>query len=391
MIIKKLQYFFIIVLFFNLNLLTAQTVSTYLSGSGLNGPDGFALDNFGNLFVANWGGGTGNIIFKITSPTSVIVFDSTSNAPDGLVFDKYENLYVSNYATGIINKIKPDGEKTVFAAGLNNPSALAFDTLGNLYVSNYGGQTISKILPNGTISTFASGFNAPLGLVFDLEDNLYVSNYNSGIINKVTSSGVVSIFATVPNPSTSRIQYLAIGSSGNFYLPSYGHNKIYKISASGVVSVYAGTGTAGGTDGPIASAQFNGPNSIVFDKNGNLYISEYNTNRIRKISGVEPVVSLEDNRVGWNESFLLNQNFPNPFNPETNINFNLRKSGFAKLKVYDILGKELITLVNEFKNAGTYSINFNASYISGGLSSGVYIYELCIADFTKQMKMMLVK
>ena len=330
-------------------------------------------------------------VLKITDSTSVLVFDSTSNAPDGLVFDKANNLYISNYATGIINKITPAGEKTVFASGLVNPSSLVFDTLGNLYVSNFGAQTVSKILPNGTVSTFASGFNAPLGLVFDLEGNLYISNYNSGKINKVTPAGVVSVFATVPNPTNSKIQYMAMGTSGNIYLPSYGHNKIYKISPSGAVSVFAGTGTAGGNNGAVTSAQFNGPNSIVINNNGDLFISEYNANRIRKISGVEPVVSIKESSIKQNRSFLLYQNYPNPFNPVTCINFNLPKSGFARLKIYDVLGNEVTTVINEYKNAGSYSISFDASSIKNGLSSGVYIYELKAADYSKQMKMMYIK
>jgi sugar lactone lactonase YvrE len=301
-------------IFLNLYISNAQTVSTLITGSGLNGPDGFALDASENLFVANWGGGSGTTILKILSLSAVQTFDSTSDAPDGLSFDNSGNLFVSNYNSGVINIITPGGIKTVFATGLTNPSSLAFDTTGNLYVSNYGGSTVSKITRDGTVSTFASGFNAPLGLVFDPEGNLYVSNYNSGVINKVTSNGVVSVFATVPNPSTSRLQYLVWGPSGNIYVPSYGHNKIYKISSSGTVSVFAGTGTAGGTNGPVASAQFNGPNSIALTKKGDLYISEYNANRIRVITGVEPAASVEQKRNKRSESHLLQQNYPNPFN-----------------------------------------------------------------------------
>jgi len=133
--------------------ISAQTVSTFLTGSGLNGPDGFALDNNHNLFVANWGGGSGHTIMKITPDALVSTFDSTSDAPDGLAFDQYGNLFVSNYNNGIIHKITPDGVKTEFASGLINPSALAFDTAGNLYVSNYGSTTVSKITPAGTVSS----------------------------------------------------------------------------------------------------------------------------------------------------------------------------------------------------------------------------------------------
>lgn len=262
-------------------------VSTFLTNSGLNGPDGFALDDQENLFIANWGGGVGTTVLKVTSAAVVTVFDSSSSAPDGLAFDSSGDLYISNYSSGIITRVTPGGIKTVFASGFSHPSALAFDAAGNLYVSNHTGGTVSRIAPDGTASTFASGFNAPLGLVFDPQGNLYVSNYNSGVVNKVDPAGAVTVFATVPNPITSRIQYLARSSAGNLFLPSYGHHKIYKISPAGVVSVFAGTGQRGHVDGPVDVARFNGPNSIAITRDGDMYVSEYNPSRVRKITGVD--------------------------------------------------------------------------------------------------------
>ncbi len=70
--------------------------------------------------------------------------------------------------------------------------------------------------------------------------------------------------------------------------------------------------------------------------------------------------------------FKLSQNFPNPFNPNTVINFNSPVSGNVKLSVYDLSGKQIKVLLNEYKQAGYYSVNFNGA----GLSSGIYIYEL---------------
>ena len=76
-------------------------------------------------------------------------------------------------------------------------------------------------------------------------------------------------------------------------------------------------------------------------------------------------------------NFLLSQNYPNPFNPVTTINFQLPVSCFVTLKVYNILGIEIATLVNEENSAGMYNINFNAA----GLSSGVYFYTLHAINF----------
>lgn len=85
--------------------------------------------------------------------------------------------------------------------------------------------------------------------------------------------------------------------------------------------------------------------------------------------------------------YELSQNYPNPFNPVTKINFSIQKQGFVTLKVYDMLGREVASLVNEFKQAGYYSMDFNAS----GLSSGIYFYKLQANDFTDIKKMVLIK
>jgi len=86
-------------------------------------------------------------------------------------------------------------------------------------------------------------------------------------------------------------------------------------------------------------------------------------------------------------SYALSQNYPNPFNPVTKINFDLPKQGFVTLKIYDILGREIRTLVNEVKAAGKYSVDFNAAEYS----SGVYFYRMECNGFTDIKRMMLIK
>ncbi len=85
--------------------------------------------------------------------------------------------------------------------------------------------------------------------------------------------------------------------------------------------------------------------------------------------------------------FSLSQNYPNPFNPTTNIKFQIPKSGFVKLIIFDVLGKEVQTLVNEQLSAGTYNADFEGS----SLPSGVYYYKLETVSFTQTKKMVLIK
>jgi hypothetical protein len=86
-------------------------------------------------------------------------------------------------------------------------------------------------------------------------------------------------------------------------------------------------------------------------------------------------------------TYSLNQNYPNPFNPSTTIRYSIKEPGKVMLKVYNVLGQEVTTLVNEIKNAGNYEFNFDAR----NLASGMYIYQLQAGSFVDVKKMVLIK
>jgi len=104
-----------------------------------------------------------------------------------------------------------------------------------------------------------------------------------------------------------------------------------------------------------------------------------------ELAGIPLLVDEEDVQIV--ESFSLQQNYPNPFNPATTIRYQLPQDGIVTLKIYDILGAEVATLVNEAKTAGRYEVNFNAA----NLSSGVYVYRITSGSFTASKKLVLLK
>ncbi len=83
----------------------------------------------------------------------------------------------------------------------------------------------------------------------------------------------------------------------------------------------------------------------------------------------------------------LGQNYPNPFNPVTTISYTIPKSGFIKIKVYDVTGKEIEILVEEFKNAGRYQVRFEGS----NFASGIYFYKLTAGEFSETKRMVLIR
>ncbi|GJQ41801.1 MAG: hypothetical protein JETCAE03_12990 [Ignavibacteriaceae bacterium] len=92
--------------------------------------------------------------------------------------------------------------------------------------------------------------------------------------------------------------------------------------------------------------------------------------------------------------FSLSDAYPNPFNPTTKIVYSLPEISFVTLKVYDVLGNEVATLVNEEKQAGNYEVEFNTSLPSrsgSALTSGIYLYQLKVGNYSESKKMVLLK
>lgn len=123
--------------------------------------------------------------------------------------------------------------------------------------------------------------------------------------------------------------------------------------------------------------------------NGNVQFDGYVDELRISSSARDFTVDIEDERSGGSipNTYSLMQNYPNPFNPSTKIQFNLPKTSFTRLTVYDILGKEVATLVNAELNSGRHEVEFNASK----LSSGIYFYRLTSGTFTDSKKFVLLK
>ncbi|MGE5437278.1 MAG: T9SS type A sorting domain-containing protein [Syntrophothermus sp.] len=104
--------------------------------------------------------------------------------------------------------------------------------------------------------------------------------------------------------------------------------------------------------------------------------------------GILEIPDMNKNNTGTMEfEFALKQNYPNPFNPETKINYSVAKDGNVSLIIYDIMGREVLTLVNEQKTMGNYTVSFNAST----LTSGIYFYRIQTGNFVETKKMVFLK
>jgi sugar lactone lactonase YvrE len=264
-----------------------NTGTGYADGTGtaayFNNPKGIALDAAGNIYVADT---YNNRIRKITSSGVV-----TTIAGDG--------------TAGYL-----DGQGT--AAKFNNPYALTLDTAGNIYVADTKNHRIRKISTSGAVTTIAgyilSGyadgastvarFKNPQGITIDNATGiLYVADTTNNRIRKIATDGTVSTFAGSfagyqDEQGTAAYFNSPIGitrdSSGNFYIGDYYNSVIRKISSTGLVSTYAGSGSSEYNDGIGNVASFYFPVGVATDASGNVYVADSYTQRIRKITSVEP-------------------------------------------------------------------------------------------------------
>lgn len=150
------------------------------------------------------------------------------------------------------------------------------------------------------------------------------------------------------------------------------------------------------TNGGLNWFQSFGPigTSSIFGFSGGLYcLNLINENNIWSagdngtILTTGPPIGIQSNNSEITDNFSLSQNYPNPFNPKTKIKFDIAQASFTKLVIFDLLGREVATLVNEELKPGRYEADWNAS----NFSSGVYFYKLISSDFVKTRKMVLMK
>lgn len=169
---------------------------------------------------------------------------------------------------------------------------------------------------------------------------------------------------------------------GNYAYTSYytAGLRIFDISEPENIKIAAHYDTS-----PDSGEGFSGAFGVyVFSPNGNIFVSDQTGLFIFKFDSL--VTGIYENEIQIN-GFELYQNYPNPFNPTTKISFVIGQSSLVTLRIYDILGNEIATLLNEEKPAGTYEITSDA----GELASGIYFYKLIAGNFIQTKKMILLR
>ncbi|MBK8553856.1 MAG: Cys-Gln thioester bond-forming surface protein [Ignavibacteria bacterium] len=309
----------------NLNGVATNVVTTMSINSGASSDDFYVrtLDQNGNPIAVN------NIQLAISLgslSTNIVNTLASGNSPDVTVF---------NTSTGIITA-----------------TAMAVIPQGITYACP-GKQRLVLALPAIGEKQVTSDWGA---LPVELTSFVAASNGRDVVLNWSTSS----------ESNNSRFEIERLGSQ----------------SGTNVNSEWSNVGSVAGVGTSTVSNNYS-----FTDTNLATGVYNYRLKQIDFNGNFEYFNLSNEVEVGTPSKFDLSQNYPNPFNPSTKINFSMAKEGNVSIKVFDNTGKQVATLLNEFRSSGFYTIDFNAA----NLTSGIYFYKMETSGVTKVMKMTLIK
>jgi hypothetical protein len=339
------------------------------------------LDNGGDIIVTGSSIGTGSGLDYAT----IKIYNSSG-------LQAWVSRYFNNEGGGIPDEaasldIAQNGD--VYVTG----SSYSINNGMDIFTQKYSGSTGAQQWSRRYIGTGNAQTDLGKKIVSDKYGNAFVigTTYISNEANKRTSIIKYDSFGNeqwvkthVTNVTDEDPVSAAVDTAGNLYIEIQTfENNVYEYKTVKYISSNGITGWE--QDYSVGYNSF--PSALTVDKQFNVYVTGQLGSKSGTIKYSQNLVGIHANNNNVADKFSLEQNFPNPFNPSTTIGFSITGHSFVKITVYDITGKLVSTLLDESKNAGLYTIVFNAA----NLSSGTYFYKIETDVFSEVKKMLLVK
>ena len=335
----------------------------------------------------------GNKIYKWTSEKGKEVYLDPSYNTNGLAYDLEGRLVAGQMGLRRVVRFEKDGSQTSLADSydgkkLNSPNDLVIKSDGAIFFTDPdfnipSGESkelsfngVYRISPSGVLQLLTSSLTLPNGICFSPDESkLYV---NDSQVHKIYVWDVVDdstitnkkLLYTIPVPF-GYADGMKIDVDGNIYCTCSSY--VWVISPEGEL--------IGKIDLPTSVSASNC--AWGDDDNRTLFITAGNS--VYRVRPFVTSINKEDSSLP--KSFELSQNYPNPFNPTTKITYSIPITSNVMITVYDVSGKEVVTIENCQKKAGTYTLLFNAEK----LASGVYYYNLTANEFSSTKKFVILK
>jgi photosystem II stability/assembly factor-like uncharacterized protein len=398
-------------LYLTITLVSINTLHPQNFWQGVVGPTGtvnhYAINSTGYIFIV---GGCG-ALRSTDDGESWTGVQPSDFGEISITINSSDHVFVGTYGDGIYKSTNNGGSWTQINNGLTNLYVYSLATHQNddIYAGLY--LDVCKSTNNGNswsptnlAATFIVTMDINSGGVIFAGANLlgiYKSTDNGATWN-ICNNGLTTANIFTLSISSNDDIYLGTVNGGAFRSTDEGNSwmqigltgyevRCFAFAPNG--DVYSGTNDGvfkstdnGGSWTHLSSSGLNNPyvHCLFFNSVGYLFAGT----GISLCRSVEPVItSVDDSFSETPQSFLLFQNYPNPFNPSTTIQYAISSRQFVTLKIYNILGKEIATLVNEEKQTGIYEMTWNAE----NLPSGIYFYQLRAGNFIQTRKMLLLK
>lgn len=380
----------------------------------VSGGHGVVVDKYDRVWIGSYYGGNTGGIWVLNpdgtptdfSPIAEAVFSDTtiniakSNGCRGMNVDKDGNILFANGST-LIRLSVEDGSALNYWVGPGSLTKPAVDDEGYIYVGKVVGVGPISVLDPATFDVTqeitldpAPGYARGIEVTPDGK-TIISANLSGGPAYIYTTEDYVtytysdSIMTDTGGYPVFKYQVVTMdwGPDGNLWIS---HDDSYAATGrhdNGFVIVNLETKKYDYFMMPEDSTEYNGPRGIAFNSTGDVgYAVSFTASRMYKLVRTSTGVEIAD-VIELPKEYILGQNYPNPFNPTTTIPFTLNKAGKVELKVFDILGREVATLVNKRMQPGYHKVDFDGT----GLATGVYHYRLKFDGKVYTKRMLLVK